>query len=301
MGGIMHDDHRSYYRFTGKSRVQKAINSLVGIIEGIAIDAQINALEIAFLEDWLTEHQTVVNTHPFNELSPLICSAAVDGVITDDEKQDILWLCEKLRSSDFTNAATADMQRLHAVLGGIMADGEITEGELRGLSNWLAEHEHLTTLWPYDEVSSIVTSVLADKKIDRSEHLELLRFFGEFTEIFDDRTIRNPLLREGSRLTGLCAVQPNISFGGATFCFTGASMKYRRADFEEIILELGGVPLQCVSSKLQYLIVGANGNPCWMYACYGRKVEKAVELRKAGARLLIVHENDFHDAVADAG
>lgn len=27
--------------------------------------------------------------------------------------------------------------------------------------------------------------------------------------------------------------------------------------------------------------------------------KKAVELRKAGSKLLIIHENDFHDAVAD--
>ena len=55
-----------------------------------------------------------------------------------------------------------------------------------------------------------------------------------------------------------------------------------------------------VSRYLNYLVIGAEGNPCWSYACYGRKVEKAVELRRAGAQILLVHENDFHDAVADA-
>jgi hypothetical protein len=30
-------------------------------------------------------------------------------------------------------------------------------------------------------------------------------------------------------------------------------------------------------------------------------VEKAVELRRAGSRLLLIHEHDFHDAVADLG
>ena len=57
--------------------------------------------------------------------------------------------------------------------------------------------------------------------------------------------------------------------------------------------------MNSVSAKLDYLIIGADGNPCWAYACYGRKVEKAVDLRKTGSRLLLVHENDFHDAVAD--
>jgi hypothetical protein len=62
---------------------------------------------------------------------------------------------------------------------------------------------------------------------------------------------------------------------------------------------LGGEFVSSVTAKVKYLVIGAEGNPCWTYACYGRKVEKAVELRKSGVRLLIIHENDFHDAVAD--
>ncbi|CCJ07062.1 BRCT domain-containing protein [Methylocystis sp. SC2] len=297
----MHADHTKYFKFTRRSRLEKSLNSLIGIVEGITIDGEINSDEVAFLETWLLEHRAVTDTHPFNELAPVVRNAIADGVISDEEKQDILWLCEKLRSSDFTGGTAADMQRLHAVLGGIMADGKITEQELRGLSDWLEERDHLRTLWPYDEVSSLVTGVLAGEGIDAATHQTLRGFFAEFIAVLDDRTIKQPLLLEGARIVGVCAVQPEISFGGSTFCFTGASEKYTRAEFFDLVIERGGRPLHGVSPNLQYLIVGAEGNPCWMYACYGRKVEKAVELRKAGARLLIVHEHDFHDAVADAG
>ncbi|GMA55471.1 hypothetical protein GCM10025857_68280 [Alicyclobacillus contaminans] len=47
-----------------------------------------------------------------------------------------------------------------------------------------------------------------------------------------------------------------------------------------------------------YLVVGDQGNPCWAFSCYGRKVEKAVKLRKQGRRILIIHEVDFWDALA---
>ena len=70
-------------------------------------------------------------------------------------------------------------------------------------------------------------------------------------------------------------------------------------EFSKLIKQLGGEVMNSVSAKLDYLIIGADANPCWAYTCYGRKVEKAVELRKSGARLILVHENDFHDAVAD--
>lgn len=48
-----------------------------------------------------------------------------------------------------------------------------------------------------------------------------------------------------------------------------------------------------------FLVVGADGNPCWAFACYGRKVEMAIDYRKQGCKLLIVHENDFWDAARD--
>ena len=88
-------------------------------------------------------------------------------------------------------------------------------------------------------------------------------------------------------------------FAGAKFCFTGTSTHYTRSQLSETVSRLGGEVVPSMSAHVRYLIIGADGNPCWAYACYGRKVEKAVELRKSGVRVLIVHENDFHDAVAD--
>jgi hypothetical protein len=63
---------------------------------------------------------------------------------------------------------------------------------------------------------------------------------------------------------------------------------------------LGGTVAPNLTKKVSYLVIGADGNPCWSYSCYGRKVEQAVQLRKEGSKILIVHENDFHDAVQDA-
>nr|WP_233259674.1 BRCT domain-containing protein [Ramlibacter sp. WS9] len=124
-------------------------------------------------------------------------------------------------------------------------------------------------------------------------------FFSEFTSLLDDKTITSPSVKQGESLVGLCAVCPEIEFSGAKFCFTGASSKHKRSDLSALVQKLGGEVVGSLTSTVNYLVIGADGNPCWAYACYGRKVEKAVELRKAGARLLLVHENDFHDAVAD--
>ena len=295
----MSTEHLAYYHFASKSRLDKAVNSLLGITEGIAIDSKINHKEIAFLKEWIHEYEEYRRYHPYNELLPVVEEALADGILTAEELLDISWLCEKLQSSEYYDKTTGDLQRLHALLGGIAADAVITEEELNGLSKWLEDHNHLRTCWPYDEIDSVVLGVMEDHKIDDKEHKLLLEFFSEFIQFDDIRTIVRPVVLEDQTLRGICSVCPEININGSLFCFTGASPKYSRKEFSEIVTKLGGKFINSISKKVNYLVIGADGNPCWAYACYGRKVEEAVNLRKQGERILLVHELDFHDAVAD--
>lgn len=297
----MNTDHSKYFRFTKKSRLEKSINSLIGLIEGVSIDKSINHSEISFLKLWISEHEDVKNLHPYNEIIPLLESSISDGILTKEEHDDIIWLCKKLQSHEYFDKVTADLQRLHAVLGGVVADGHISENELIGLANWLEENDHLKTCWPYDEIESLITTVLQDKKIDDSEQDLLKAFFSEFVAVMDDRTITSPVINENQKIVGLCAICPDITFKDSVFCFTGASTKYTRNTLIATVENLGGAVSNNITKKTQYLIIGADGNPCWSYACYGRKVEKAIELRKQGFKIQIIHENDFHDAVIDNG
>lgn len=291
----MHKDHAGYLRFSGKARISKAINSLVGIVEGLAIDSQINKKEMSFLHDWLAEQREIADKHPFNELVPVVEGALHDGVLTASEKQDILWLCERLTSGSLL---AGSMQRLHAILAGIAADAVISKSELAGLSKWLEEHDYLKTCWPYDEIETLVTDVLRDSKIEHDEHEQLLHFFSEFGQGGDAKTLTQVASFDSPLVTGLCAVTPDISFEGSRFCFTGASEKFSRKEFKSIVVARGGIPTDAVSPTLNYLVVGGAGNPCWMYACYGRKVEAAMTLRRAGHRVVLAHEYDFNDAIA---
>jgi len=295
----MNKEHFAYYHFASKSRLDKAVNSLFGIVEGVAIDSNINQKEIAFLKEWIHEHEEYRRCHPFNELLPVLEEALADGILNEEELSDIIWLCKKLQSSEYYNKTTGDIQRLHALLGGIAADSVITEEEHKGLSKWLEDHDHLRSCWPYDEVDSVVTAVMEDHKIDDKEHKLLLEFFSEFIQFDDIRTIVRPVVLEDQTLSGICSVSPEINIKGSLFCFTGASPKYSRKEFSDIVTRLGGKFINSISRKVNYLVIGADGNPCWAYACYGRKVEEAVNLRKQGERIQLVHENDFHDAVAD--
>jgi NAD-dependent DNA ligase len=293
-------DDTSYYRYCGPSRLDKDLHTLEGIIKGIAIDDNINEKECDALADWLEEHQDIAIRHPFNELFPIISAALEDSVIDEEEKRDILWLCNQITTAEsYYDEATADIQRLQGILGGIVSDGIVSEIELNRLNKWLQEHEHLRKCWPYDEVEGIIVNVLRDGVIDREEHKELLSFFGQFTAMGDDRVIGNPPIQKEKTVTGVCAIDPEITFKDKSFCFTGHSTKAPRKDIWGIVLNYGGIIHKSVVPYLNYLVIGADGHPCWAYACYGRKVEQAVRLRKEGKDLMIIHEHDFWDAVYD--
>ncbi len=187
------------------------------------------------------------------------------------------------------------MQRLQSVLAGIAADDVISKDELNGLSDWLLEHEHLKTCYPYDEVDSLITSVLADQKIDQEEHQNLLRYFEGFSSVSNKKSEEHK--HKDFTVSGICAVSPEIIFESSCFCFTGEA-RAEREEMKIMVLDRGSRVVHDVSPKVNYLIVGSKGNPCWMYACYGRKIEKAMNLRKKGHQIVIVHEADFFDAIA---
>ena len=293
----MNTDHQIYIRFTSRSRLEKSIHSLLGLLQGTSVDSNISESEICFLTNWLSEHEALEELHPFNEIVPILREAVADGVISEEEHEDLLWICERLTSNDFYDEITTGLQQLHGLLGGVVADGIISEAELRGVQDWMKDYEELRWRWPYDEIESLIISVLADGLIDEKEHQTLIAFFAQFVEILDDKTLSRPYILTESTLKGVCATCPDIKFQGSRFCLTGASSRYTRDVFGDKIKKLGGAVVGSVSGRLNYLVIGGDGNPCWSYACYGRKVEKAIELRKAGAELVIVHEYDLHDAL----
>jgi hypothetical protein len=160
--------------------VQKAFNSLIGIVEGIVIDAAVNDREIDVLRQWVGTYQEFRGHQPFAELLPLLEQVLFERRLTEDERQDILWLCEKLSSADYLDRAQRDLQRLQALLAGIIADDVVSAEELAGLSGWMAEHEHLRRHWPYEEVSAIISRTMVDHRVDPEELESLKQFFSLF-------------------------------------------------------------------------------------------------------------------------
>jgi hypothetical protein len=295
------DDYRIY---TSKAEVHKAVNSLIGMITGIGIDGIINGDEISEIMNWCNLHRYLENKSPFLEIFPIIDCAILNNQFEPEDIQDILWLCNTVLKGDKFNGyydiITSSIQQLEGVLHGVLADNELSDTEIIQLSKWMDEHDFLKGTYPFDEINSLLVSTLEDGIISDEERQILFAFFSNFIDTKMSYNINEfdiKALQSKYSISGICAVCPEISFENKIFCFTGTSRKGTRNEIAEIIKNNGGSFNNNVTKQTDYLIVGGEGNPCWAFSCYGRKVEKAVELRKNGSKIIIVHENDFWDEI----
>lgn len=286
---------------TSKSRADKAISSLKGLLIGINLDGEVNQTEINELKLWANNHKELINRNPFKEFMEVIDETIANNIPSKEAVEDLYWLCQKYENDNYYyNAVTSDLQILQGICHGILADGVINDKEIYDLDQWLNKNEHLNTFYPYDEIRSLVLSVLSDKKIDGEERVVLMAYFNQFVNL-QNQEIQDKIHADtlDVNISGLCTSEPNVEFVGKTFCITGVLKRGNRENLHRDILRLGGIPTDNITKKTDYLIVGDNGNPAWAFSCYGRKVEKAINMRKEGHTIMLIHEFDFSDIIDD--
>lgn len=286
---------------TARSQADKAINSLKGILLGINMDGIVDSNEIIELRGWVKKHKELINRNPFKEFMYIIENTIENGIPVKETIEDLFWLCQKYESDNYYyNSVTTDLQTLQGLCHGIIANGVIKDEEIIELNKWLNENEHLNTFYPYDEIRSLLLSILSDGKIEEEEKTVLLAYFNQFVNL-NNTEVEHKInqLTKDVTISGLCTSEPSVEFEGKTFCVTGILQRGNRDTLKERIIELGGIPTDSVSKKTDYLIVGDNGNPAWAFSCYGRKVEKALQMRKDGHTIVMIHEFDFFDIIDD--
>ena len=286
-----------YRHFCTPREIEKHLYTLTGILAGIEADHQINQAELEALQNWCDARREFAEYPPFCEILPMIDAALSDGILTAEEYHDISFVCENIANdSVISEAFTRYIQEFEGFLHGILADGEINDDEVYSLRRWLNTYTCLRGTYPYDEINALVEGILADGIITDDERNKLLAYCSNFvdtssTSNLSDEELEN--LRQIYQIDGICALDPQIELVGNEICFTGTSSRTTRNEIAQAITAHGGKFNNNVTKKTRYLVVGDDGNPCWMFACYGRKVEKAVQLRKQGLPIQIVHESDL--------
>lgn len=228
----------SEYRiYTKPAELSKAVNTLKGIIEGVKLDEHVNDKEINEIVNWCSLHKHLEDRHPFSEIIPLIEQSLSDGELSPEEIKDILFVCQNYsEESEYYNFITAKIQTLEGICHGILADNIINDKEIYQLSEWLEDNDFLKGTYPFDEIDSLITSILKDNVISEDERNILMGFFSNFVDTtmsynlneFELKNIKNQY-----SISGICAVCPEVIINNKSFCFTGTSSKISRKDFEK--------------------------------------------------------------------
>ena len=91
-----------------------------------------------------------------------------------------------------------------------------------------------------------------------------------------------------------------LSFQGRSFCFTGALADLKRTAAQREVRARGGLTVDRVNERLDYLVIGSKGSPGWKHGSYGRKIEEARDIARKDGRPRLIAEPDFMDALAQA-
>ena len=287
-------DNGSFRQFCGPAQVHKDLNTLYGLIVGIQADGHINGSEIDLLRAWISSVACLQTKAPYNKFVAKINSIISDGVVTTEEAEDLIWLCKNYldyNQNPYYDVITSSTQQLGGFLAGISADKTINIEELTALGNWSSENASLFKTWPFDTLLPAIDRIKVERQLSTNEHSELLTFCHSVSSI---------KLAEREKITvpvKLSEQQVSILIQECSFCFTGESSRYSRKELAQVVEMYGGIAADSVTAKLHYLVICDVRNPAWAFEMYGRKVEKAMNMKKKGAGPEVVFEEDLFAAL----
>jgi NAD-dependent DNA ligase len=90
-----------------RNEMRQTCAALVGITQGILADGQLHDREVHFLNDWLTQAETVSLLWPGSVIHAQVKQILADGVITAEERQHLTKTLEALLGGALDDLATA--------------------------------------------------------------------------------------------------------------------------------------------------------------------------------------------------
>lgn len=194
-------------------------------------------------------------------------------------------------SLSWSRVADRQVDEIIGLCKGVLADGQVNQSEAEFLFNWLQTNQHAADKWPAKVLYPRIRSMLADGVLDDGEEQELLTLLMGITG------------QPGINVTGTNASTtlpfddpaPRVTFSGEIFCLTGTFACGPRREVEEAVIGRGGQCKRTPCKKTSFLVVGEVGSRDWIHSTFGRKIEKAIELRDGGASIAIIPEERFFD------
>ena len=265
----------------------KAMHGLKGILCGITADKRLNEKEFLFLDCWLKSQQFLAQDQDVVGILTQVGDILEDGEVSREE-------LHLMQSKIATIASTKDTGSLNKIgqideligfLTGVAADGVLNDDEVSAMSFWLEENASIRATWPASVVVNRLELILEDGIITEEE--------------------RSDLLNTVNQVTGTNAEDSKISFestevwedkidklvvAGAMFCLTGDFVSGDRNSMDNFLRFRGANTSSNVNKDVDFLVIGTLASGDWLYTSHGRKIEKALMLKREGHHITIITE-----------
>ncbi|MCE6992923.1 hypothetical protein [Dyadobacter sp. CY323] len=149
------------------------------LIVGIQADGHINDSEIELLRAWIGSLSSLQDKAPSNKFVAKINAVISDGVVTEEEAEDLIWLCKNYldyNRNPYYDVITSSTQQLGGFLAGISADQTINIEELTALGNWTSNNAPMFKTWQFDTLLPAIERIQAERQLSADDHSELLTF-----------------------------------------------------------------------------------------------------------------------------
>lgn len=284
-----------------KRNRNKLVANLINIIEGITSDGQINKQEIVFLDTWLLESQELSENYYVKCIRNKINSVLAKGIISEEELQDLKIVLSEVQQGliDTPNidlfSVDSDKHLLEGLCKGLISDYHINDDEIRYLNWFLTSNAALKNNYPGKHLYSVVKDILSDGVITNEERDLLLKELISLT----GSDISEGVV-DGYSTTSPIDVVSYLDFAGKKVCLTGKFLCGTRSQCEADITKAGGIIVDTVTQALDVLVIGAMSSKDWKFQSFGRKIEKAIELRDSkGFPLTIISEEQWQSFIQE--
>ena len=275
--------------FNYSRNVDKSFRDLLGLCKGMICDRRLNETEVLALDIWLKNNQILENDPDYIDLVDIVGDILEDGHISEDELIDLkrhIYCVLRYREDIDIDDPDDALGYLIGILRGIVADSVLRETEIRALGAWLRKIDSISNHFAVRRISDRIEQILEDGIVDDDEKQDLLSIL----EMVVGSDFSNGVV------SGLSSRLPvddivEVEIREKTFCLTGKFSFGSRTKCETAIRALGGITTNNVTTSIDYLVIGTFASRDWAHTSIGRKIEKAIEYKEKGHKILIAFED----------
>lgn len=247
------------------------MHGLKGILSGVVADKRLNEKELLYLDAWLKSQEFLASDEDVKKILGQVGDILEDGIISEQElilMQDRIEAIVSHREVPATDKS-GQIDELIGFLTGVAADGVLNDEEIKALDQWLQDNQDIRETWPASIVVQRLDTVLEDGIITDEERDDLLLTanqitgvtYEETTAVWEDKVDELPI-------------------ADFVFCLTGEFVSGDRNTIDTLLKCLGAETSTSVNKSVDYLVIGTLASEDWLYGSHGRKIEKALLMRR---------------------